>query len=52
MDKQTLRNALTEIEDAARQRRNRISNSELRELHEAFNLIARLTQLVRENIVQ
>lgn len=49
MEKQELRNALSEVEDAARQRRNIASTMELRE---ALDMIARLTQIVREEIVR
>lgn len=49
MDKQQLRNALTEVEDAARSRRKHASTMEVSEL---FDCIARLTQLVREEIVK
>lgn len=49
MNQQQLRNALTAVEDAARARRNHGSTMEVREL---FDCIARLTQLIREEIVK
>lgn len=51
LDKQELRNALSEIEDTARRERliHRIHRPELAN---AYNLIVQLTQIVRENIVQ
>lgn len=49
MGKQELRNELCKVEDAARSRRNRSPSMEHREL---FDMVARLTQLVRENIVR
>lgn len=48
-DIQYVRNRLSAIEDEARQARNKQSDPELESL---FNLIAQLTQIVREEIVQ
>lgn len=49
MSKQDLRNEITKVKDAARSCRNRAQNMETAE---AFSMIARLAQLVREEIVQ
>lgn len=50
-DKQELRNALSNIEDEARQLRNNVSIF-TPELQKPFDLIAKLTQIVREEIVK
>lgn len=53
-EKQNLRNALAEIEDEAREMRN--SQGDLTDsdhtLRQAFRLIASLTQIIRQDIVQ
>jgi len=49
MSLQELRNALCEVEDTARQRRNQTSDEGL---YEAFNQLQRLCKLIREEIVQ
>lgn len=47
--KQKLRNDIAKVEDAARSRRNQSRSMEHREM---FDMIARLAQLVREEIVR
>jgi hypothetical protein len=49
MDKQKLRNALTGIEDDARQLRNETDDDNI---HRLSRLLTDLCQLVREEIVQ
>lgn len=51
MDKQELRNALSAVEDEARQLRS-VSRLHDPRAAQALSLVARLTQLVREEIVK
>lgn len=52
MDKQELRNALAKIEDDARAWRNEAAASGQFKAEKIANLVSRLAQLIREEIVK